>query len=271
MVTQGTGGNKTLPVILYLHIPKAAGTTLSRMLERRVGRSLVYVVRDTRTGLQEVAALPDAKREELQLIRGHFAYGVHAALQRPFEYITMLREPVDRVVSHYYYVLRNPAHYLHARVTSEKMSLKKYALGGLTREMDNGQVRAIAGPYYRDPRGQCSRDLLELAKDNLRNRFAVVGLAERFDETVLLLGERYGWEDMAYTRQNVTSDRVRLNELPEETIEAIRKANALDVELYAFAAELFQGVVEKRGKSFQKNLATFRQRIAAPETLPIQG
>jgi hypothetical protein len=211
--------------------------------------------------------LPEAQRETLQLIRGHFTYGLHEALQRPFEYITMLREPVDRVVSHYYYVLRNPAHYLYARVTSEKMSLKEYALGGLTREMDNGQVRAIAGPYYRDPRGQCSRDLLELAKDNLRNRFAVVGLAERFDETVMLLGERYGWKDMAYTRQNVTSDRVRLNELPEETIEAIRKANALDAELYAFASELLRATVEQRGESFQKRLATFRQQVAAPEVL----
>jgi hypothetical protein len=170
---------------------------------------------------------------------------------------------VDRVVSHYYYVLRNPDHYLHKRVTSEKMSLKEYALGGLTRELDNGQVRAVAGPYYRDPRGQCPRDLLELAKDNLQNRFAVVGLAEHFDETVLLLGERYGWKDMAYTRQNVTSDRVRLNDLPDETLDAIRQANALDVELYAFAAKLLRRAVEQRGEPFQKRLTTFRQQLAA--------
>lgn len=263
-------GDKTLPVILYLHIPKAAGTTLGTILKQKIRHSAIYTVQDTRTAVQEVAALPETNREKLQLIKGHFAYGIHEALQRPFEYITVLREPVDRVVSHYYYVLRNPEHYLHARVTSEKMSLKEYALGGLTREMDNGQVRFIAGPYYRDPRGQCSRDLLELARDNLRNRFAVVGLAERFDETVLLVGERYGWKDLAYTRQNVTSDRARLNELPEDTIEAIRNANALDVELYAFAAELFRAAVEQRGESFQTRLATFRRQMAAAETLPSQ-
>ena len=265
------GGDKSLPVILYLHIPKAAGTTLGTILMQKFRRRGVLTIQDAKTAVEDLARLPDAKREKLQFIKGHFAYGLHEGLGRPFEYITMLREPVDRVVSHYYYVLRNPAHYLHARVTSKKMSLKDYALGGLTKEVDNGQVRLIAGEFYRDPCGQCSRELLEKAKENLRNHFAVVGLAERFDETLLVLGERYGWKDMFYTRQNATVDRARLDELPEDAVEAIEAANPLDAELCAFANELFEAGVRERGEGFQKRLASFRRENAASQSLLSSG
>jgi hypothetical protein len=157
----------------------------------------------------------------------------------------MLRDPVDRLVSHYYYVLRDSTHYLHQRVTSEKMSLRDYVAAGMTKELDNGQVRFLSGAFYRDPFGQCSRDLLEYAKENLRNHFAVVGLAERFDDTVRLLAARYGWKDMSYVRKNVTSERPAIDELPPNTLEAIRSVNLLDMELYAFAAELFETALRR--------------------------
>ena len=265
------GGDKNLPVILYLHIPKAAGTTLNTILLGKFRRRAVYTIQHTKRAHEELGGLSDAKRQKLQFINGHFAYGLHEALGRPFEYITVLREPIDRVVSHYYYVLRNPAHYLHKPVTSKKISLKDYAMSGLTNEVDNGQVRLIAGAFYRDACGQCSREFLEQAKENLRNHFAVVGLAERFDETLLLLAERYGWNDMFYTKQNATAHRPRLDELPQDVLAAIAAANPLDLELHAFASELFDAAIRQRGESFQKKLAKFRRQNAAPQSVLRSG
>src|SRR5690349_1326721 len=107
------GADKNLPLVFYLHIPKAAGTTLNTILAKRFRRRDVFTIRNPKKAVEELAGLPDAKRAKLKLIKGHFAYGLHKEVGRPFEYITVLREPVDRVVSHYYYVLRNAAHYLH--------------------------------------------------------------------------------------------------------------------------------------------------------------
>lgn len=252
------------PTILYLHIPKAAGSTLGRILDQRCQKGRVLIIQNTKRATEELMAVPEAERAQLQLVRGHYPYGIHECLRQPFEYITILRNPVERIISQYYYLLRNPQHYLYPLVTSKKMGLKEYLTAGLTKELDNGQVRFISGHYQRDPYGKCSRDLLETAKENLERHFAVVGLAERFDETVLLLTQQFGWADMFYVRENVTPDRPQQKDLPADTMEAINAVNSLDMELYAFVAQLFERAVAQQDRStFETKLAKYRSDNAA--------
>src|SRR6185436_7498297 len=174
--------------LVFLHIPKAAGSTLDSLLAQRFDPARTLTIRNSVKQIEELKALSGEERAKLDLIKGHFPYGIHEHLPRPCEYITMLRDPVERMISHYYYVLRTRGHYLHELVTTKGIGLKDYAVGGLSEELDNGQVRLISGCGRRPPYGACSREFLELAKQNLRERFALVGLAERFDETGLQIG-----------------------------------------------------------------------------------
>jgi hypothetical protein len=99
---------------------------------------------------------------------------------------------------------------------------------------------------------------LEVAKENFREHFAVVGLMERFDETLLLLRRAFGWRDIFYVPQNVSARRPRRDELPPNVLEAVVEANQVDVKLYQYVKTLFDEQVRRQGPSFKMEVWAFR-------------
>jgi hypothetical protein len=106
-------------------------------------------------------------------------------------------------------------------------------------EFFNLQTRMIAGEERDDPKRPADCATLERAKENLQNRF-VVGLTEEFDASLRLMSQRFGWNVKSYTKKNVTRQKPRNDTLDTETLALLREANALDIELYQFARELFE-------------------------------
>src|SRR5206468_2951310 len=162
-------------------------------------------------------------------------------------------------ISHYHYVWRTPRHCLYAEVTSRRMDVREYVESGISRELDNGQTYLLAGKDVTDPQDLRSPELLEEAKRNVSEHFALVGLTERFDESLLLAKEILGWtRPLPYARRNVTARRPRAEELPAGTVEVIQAHNELDAELYRFARERLDSEVASRGPAFQRRLRTLR-------------
>ena len=79
--------------VIFLHIPKAAGTTLTRILERYYNKDRIFVIwgRRLQESIGEFTSLPAASRAEIMLLRGHMPFGLHEHLPEPSTYITMLR------------------------------------------------------------------------------------------------------------------------------------------------------------------------------------
>lgn len=222
--------------LIFLHIPKAAGTTLHTILEKHYPRASYYsIVEEPKRHLQEFGERPQKERDKIRLLKGHFPYGGHQHLVGPSTYVTLLRNPVDRVISHYYFVKRTPRHYLYPRVTAENMDLAAYITSRLTEELDNGQVRLLCGVDRDIPWGACGREHLEQAKRNISEHFAVAGVLERFDESLALMGHKLDWQWVPhYENQNITKEK---NERLEPfTLDVIRKANELDLELYEWVS-----------------------------------
>jgi hypothetical protein len=221
-----------------------------------------------RASVEEFIKLPVAERAKFKVVKGHMYFGLHEFLPQPCTYVTLLREPIDRVVSHYYYVLRSPDHYLHDIVTSENMGLVDYVQRGIALEMDNGQTRVLAGLSAEEvvgnlayvssvPFGACSEEIFRMAKANLANFFAVVGLAERFDETLVLLNHTFGWRFPFYSKRNVASDRPSRRSLSEDTRAVLRQYNRWDIQLYDCAKHLFAEAVRQYGDRFERDLRRF--------------
>ncbi|NJP06719.1 MAG: hypothetical protein HC837_14425 [Chloroflexaceae bacterium] len=68
---------------------------------------------------------------------------------------------------------------------------------------------------------------------------AFVGLTERFDDSLRLLCYTFGWSPIEhYVSQNVTPAELRPEITPAQEA-LILKRNALDLELYTYAQQLF--------------------------------
>ena len=246
--------------LVFLHMPKAGGTTMSRILERQYRPAESYWTEWNRPTPQAFTALPYRHRAKIRLVYGHLPFGVHEVLPRPTRYLTLLRDPVERAISHYYFIRRTPRHPLHGEVKSRRMTLQDYIESPISSQLVNGQTRLIAGEAADRVRDAEDPELLAAAKQNIIGHFGLVGLSERFDESLLLAKEIFGWvRPVYYVRQNVTSRRPLAEEIPGNALNLIRARNRLDTELYQFGKGLLEAEIERRGGEFQRQLCTFRR------------
>lgn len=227
--------------LLFLHVPKTAGTTLSRIAERHVPAGRQYRLGPrSQEAIERFNGWPAARRARYRLISGHFPYGVHEQVPGPSVYITMLREPLERVVSFHNFVRNDPAHYLRRRLSPAQCdSLECFARTTDCRAVDNGQTRQLAGDWGLVPFGGCTQAMLDRALANLR-RIAVVGLTERFSASVLLFGRRLGWRHLGFRPLNRSINRPVLERIGAGAHEALLALNRYDVELYAGARRMFE-------------------------------
>ena len=226
---------------IFVHIGKTAGTTLNSILDRGFEPETVFTVDtyDPVPAQAQLSRLPAETLERLRLIRGHFVYGIHEVLSQPALYFSLLRDPCDRLMSAYGHVRSVPSHRLHRQVVDEQLSFEEFVTSGITIETDNWQVRSLAGDAD-TPFGACGDGLLQKALENIRRDFALVGIAERFDDSLLVLSRMYGWRSIGYVKLNVgRSERPKLS---PSILEAIDAQIALERELYSQAREILTSV-----------------------------
>lgn len=274
-------GSAAQRAAIFLHIGKTAGTTLGVILRQRYRGAASFMVDSATTapGLEQLQGLDPDARNRLRLVRGHLLYGVHGALGRQALYFTMLRDPYARTVSAYEYILAKRAHRLHGTLTSRAMTFVEYVTSGVTLETDNWQVRCVAGDAQ-TPFGCCDGEMLEHAKRNIARDFALVGLTERFDESLVVLARMYGWKHICYASLNRTTSRsapmasrsalLASRSAPTASKGAPRASSAeqmallephlaLDRELYAYAERLLEAVLDEVG-GIEGELRALRRR-----------
>jgi len=243
-----TNANKAQQrTVLFVHVPKTAGTTMRTIVERNYpGQPLYMIQHDIQDQRQRLAHLPEAERRGLRAVFGHMEWGWHVELAegQPYAYTTMLREPMERVLSLYAHCLL-PQHYLGA--ASKGMDIGRFLTSGISLTADNGMVRQLCGrdkflqePYHdmMIPRGGLTIDDLAAAKRNLE-ACAVVGVSERFDDYLATCRTVLGWRVTAYRNENVTiwprPNRYSLSKAQQAAIDA---ATEMDRELYEHALRI---------------------------------
>lgn len=252
-----------LELLIYLHIPKTAGSTLNAILESHYTAGESYATSQTWLhpdgSYDGFHALSAAEKRRLRLLTGHMGFGFHRYLPQKAHYITVLRDPVERVLSHYSFERHLPVAPVYEALNSGEMDLKGYVrFYAEVAEMDNLQTRIVSGNWQKRGEGPCTPAMLATAQENLRRHFLAVGLTERFDEFYLLLKRRLGWSHTFYLTHNPTRQRLRQESLSADELEVIRAHNRYDHELYSYAQELFDAALAQEDATFNRELRLFR-------------
>lgn len=271
------------PRIFFLHIPKTAGLTLRELIWRQYRRPEKFIPAASRNAVhaqreahirylmeggeppgwgrhridpqvERLASLPPERVRQIRIVLGHLWFGVHEVLPGPFTYITMLRDPVDRVLSAY-----------HHRATRHglRMSVEDYIRSERDTRMDNGQTRRLVTATREVAReGEITPALFDSAVRNLREHFTAVGLTERFDLSVLAMARSFGWRKLGYVSYNVSRRRPRAEDLPADVLAILRRHNEYDFELVKIARELLDRRADELGIDPEADVAAFRRRLA---------
>ncbi len=237
-------------MLYFMHVPKTAGTSLRMLVHNRLFPGRVREVYDD-FGYWNRPALRDRVGDG-DVLYGHFCHGFHALLgDRDPRYVTVLRDPVERVVSLYWHQRNVPGAPFHGLINGQNLGIADFVEARLTEESDNHQVRMLAAHYgrvrrwreiagnrlYRALTGNPTRPLwtralLRRAKANIRRNFLHVGRTEDMGATLDVLAELagVGRETLVLGRENVLRpDGYRLSPGDRRVIE---NANELDLELY---------------------------------------
>lgn len=247
--------SEKLQTIIFLHIVKTAGTTLHRIIERQFPAEEDYFLREPDHLFGDFLSLSTGERARLRMLRGHMVFGMHEHLPQPATYFTLMRDPIERTISYFHHILRFPNHHAHEAIVSRNIDLRE----AIERQVDpllwNGQTRVLAVGKWHDG---CTDGALSAAKHNLDRHFSVVGLVDRFDETLFLLKETYGWRKLFYTRQNVGRRPPRGQNLPGEVLDTVREANNLDQHLYNYASQRLDRQIRLKGPRFSMQVKLFK-------------
>lgn len=216
------------PLNYIMHIPKTAGMSLQGLVRRRHktdgSLELVYSKEHLEKGFTD--------HPKLETVMGHFRFGFNHNSDRKPRYFVFLRDPVNQVISHYYYSLEKPEKFedLPENISSV-VEFARSAYGY------NLQTRFISGI---DQIKDHEDEAVARAKWNLSHHFEMVGLTEKFDQSLLLMGQHLNWQILFYARHNEGRHRKQNPPVSAEEIGALKEILWPDLQVYDWGRKIFE-------------------------------
>ena len=238
--------------LYFHHIPKTGGTTLTSLLEMHVPRELICPA----NSIDELRAYRPSDLQEFVLFRGTFANELVPLLHEAPVCITLIRNPIERAISHYMMNRRLAA---EGAVPSLPEAIdhpafepifNNYMARYLTFEFTD-EVRSWAPPF--DPPNnhieQARVDYYPLDTASLRQRsseallsFDIVGTTSQVYQCYKDTCAFMDWEGRLPERFRNTGDATlalqHLLQLSEQQFQSLLNRNAIDCFLFEVAKQI---------------------------------
>jgi len=229
---------------LFVHVPKTAGSSLSGELAR-LARPYHNIHIDhadrSRPGPDRFDAaveafLARAAETPFRSASGHILHRhverIRAALPGIVRPVTMLRDPLARIVSDYRHQ-RSPMHPLSAEVIRRVPDFAAFVdLPGQRNRMARHLV----------PAELVRRERVEESVAHVMDRFAFVGLQERYALSFRTLTALVTGSPRAPTERRRVNEEGEAVELSPEVVRQVQARNALDFAIHAAVLRRFEAV-----------------------------
>jgi hypothetical protein len=250
MMTESSGSLKR--TLLFVHIPKAAGSAFAGVIGNRFAAAECLSIYDDH----------DPADDELHAARfvfGHVTMSIAGRFEhRPFT-ITVLRDPIERALSTYsYFRALNPEEEQFAAQLDGELERRKQVVPLCKQHSIDEFIRVAPDLAERYLGSLQSRMLggtrldgtdqsLEAALGGL-HRCDFVGLAERLDESAGWLARRLGWADLTpLPRTNISGTRLRRDQIPPRAMDGLLELTSVDRDLYEHTVRLYEGHLAEWG------------------------
>lgn len=208
-------------ILISLHIPKTAGTSFSEFLMAHFTDRLLmdYKHLPEHISLFRIRAVTGyhcvinafRKYSNIKCIHGHFLAAKYLSVRRA-KFITWMRDPVERLASHYHYWKRTctpESLPLHRRVVEENWSFERFCLGP--------EIRNLYSQFlWRFP----------------LDRFDFIGITEHFEEDFLYFTNRFFGIAPPIPRSNINLDKKGIYVDNPGLRSKIEAYHAQDMDLY---------------------------------------
>jgi len=268
-------------VLIHMHIPKTAGTSLNSLVQHGFRNDEVVdttvIGAELRNGLglatyescrQLLASYAPDDLRRVRYVSGHLPMGLHRAFDRSSKYFTVIRHPIDRAISSFFFLMQQNKPYLK---DGRVLTLEEYAAIRCDVRLCNYQVRIVSGcselvgerigQGMHTPGTPVERCHLEEAKRNIEEYFLAVAPLEHMTELALLLRRVYGWpmRRLLTEYKNRTRQRPRVHEVSRQVIKIIEECNLYDWELYEWVRKRFAAQLQR----FEPELSKDRRALEA--------
>lgn len=191
------------PRICFVHIPRSAGTSIRWYLEQIFSKEETLEFREE----DKIRLARDRKNRSLirqyRLYSGHYDFRTfRALLPRNTRYLTMLRDPVQRIISLYYFWRSYRPDFAQAHIVypdgprlARELSLPDFLRCKETiviNSIFNLQARQLGGFFYKPLSGIDTGSLISDAEKNLIG-MDFFGITEDFNSSIKLLHSIFGW------------------------------------------------------------------------------
>lgn len=214
---------------IFIHIPKTGGTTINAAMQgtfwqTEPGFNYRHILKDKSSNSGDIF-----DPENFDEFHGHTIF-------------MMLRHPVDRLVSEYYFI-RERNEFVNDLKTKPK-DLVSYAQSPQTQNYMTGFLK---GKKMYDTIPVNEKDLEDVL-ESIEKLDIHTGIFEYFSDSLAYFSQRTGivWNETIDIKR-VTLRRPKVDELSDDVKDLILRTNDLDLKLYNFCLERFNKLNDSKG------------------------